>query len=330
MAAEDKDPNALIEENVPKLLDSSNSTREQALSTLLHHLQTAYNKRRYPTDANKRSLSAGLIRLYQNNKYSPTGLGRRDLIQGITRYGENEIAKPFVLKLLNDGPQVERDAALAVLGAPGGVSGPEFYDKVADLAKRGLINAEGRTTMLARVDKARALAEVIHGVETASDKTQFLYSAWALQDYYRRPEDFKLILPRIKEFGLTGTNSFRGGDGTFWVDADLLAQYTSSAKGKELEIALEIMESNSSLCKPVTVPTLIRALKDAAPKNRTLAARALKKAWGFGEADKAVIKTSLQAALEKETDAETRKTLLNVLRRMGLAEEIQRKQRVPI
>lgn len=303
------DPNKTIQDNLPGLKSRS----EQAFSTVYQKLMFSYNEQRFPTDENKQLLSRELIKFYESS-----GSPKERIVEALAKYGDNQYAKPFILKVLAGSNGGERDSALRMLGAPGGVSGPELYDKVKELANKGQIKSEGRTTMLARVDKKRAFAEIIADLKTTKDKEHFIYSAWALQDYYRDPDNYRYIVPRIKEFGIASdgrvmNKSFRGGSGIGWMNADLFGQYIEKAPKARAKEAFDIMAHEGQLCTPANLPLLFRMLKDDDAEVRLWAAQGLYKTAEYG-GDAAPIKTNLKTAISVEKAAATKAAMETALK----------------
>lgn len=313
-----------LDKHLPGLRSKNRGTREAAIRELHQELMKAANlQHKYPQGAARKQLSQDLVNLYRQTKdkdYSHPSI-RRGLIYDIVRYGDDVVAKPFVLNLLESGSTEERGEVLRVIGAPGGVGGGEVYDKVADLAKRGIVNKESRTTLLARIDKERALPEILNDIDSAQDKMQFISSARTLQNLYQRPDDFKRMLPRLKTLGLDKRGSFKGGNGLFWVDANLLTRYIETAKGADLILALETMTADSTLCAPAAVPALTNKLKEADPKARALAATALGKAAEDTRVDIKGIKAALKEALGKESVVSTADSMKSALNYIDLFEK---------
>lgn len=312
---------AIVDKEILRLR-ASPKEREEALKTLNTELM---NDGRAPIQpATRKKLSQELVRLYTQTKdadFSHPSI-RRGLIYNVVRYGDNDSGKPFILRILDRGTEGERTEALRVLGAPGGVSGPEIYDKVEELAQRGLVSQESKATYLARIDKDRARPKILSELSSTGNKRVFVYNARALQDYYRRPEDFKRIIPRLIQFGLAKKGSFDGkSNGLFWIDATLLASYVDTAEGEDLRVVLELMTQYSPLIKPASVPTITRKLENAAPRIRVLAAQGLETAANYNLEDVAGIKASLRAAADKEQDAVTKTALQESLMRIERREQ---------
>jgi hypothetical protein len=323
--APDSEIHASIEQNLPKLRAQDKKIREEAVKTLHESLLKAANTRNaYPQGLARKQLSQELTELYNRTKDSDFSdkAVRLSLIYDLARYGDNEIAKPLILRILDRGSKEERAEALRGLGSPEGVSGDDLYAKIEDLARRKIITDEAKTTYLARIDKNRALVKILDEVRTTRDKRKFLYSAWTLQDSYGRPADFKTILPRLKELGLTERRSFDGkSDGLFWIRANLLAAYLDIAQGKDLKLALELMAQYSSLTRPASASALIRQLDNTDPQNRMLAARALEQVAGRSRSDKRAINAALSEAIQKEAGSQTKKALQDSLDRIAKAEQ---------
>lgn len=314
----------VVDKQLPRLR-ATRKEREEAIKILDGELMAAWNsgRMRMPA-ATRKNLSEELTDLYVRTKdadFSHPAI-RRGLIYNVVRYGDNEVGKPFILRILDRGTEGERTEALRALGAPGGISGPEIYTKVEELARRGVIKQEAKTTYLARIDKARALPQILNEISSTSDKRVFLYNAWALQDYYKRPEDFKKTIPRIKHFGLAKKGSFDGkSNGLFWIDAKLLAAYVDTAQGEDLRLALELMNQHSALIRPTSVPALSKQLDAADRRIRILVGQALETAADYTLEDASGIKALLRGAVDKEQDAEVKRLLQDSVSRIERREQ---------
>lgn len=314
-----------LDKNLSKFRSPDRKMREEAVRELHEKLTVIANSRdAYLQGEARKKLSQEFAQLYTKTKdkdFSDPAL-RLGLIYDLARYGDNDVAKPFILRLLDRGNKEERAEALRGLGSPGGVSGNDLYDKIEDLARRKIITDEAKTTYLSRIDKNRAIIKILDELRSTKDKRKFLYRAWTLQDSYRRPADFKEILPRLKELGLTQSRSFDGkSDGLFWVNADLLAAYVDIAQGNDLKLALEMMAQYGSLTRPASAPALMRRLGHADPQIRVLAAQALEKVMGRSLADKKSINAALDSALQKESDPQAKKSIQDAISRIARADQ---------
>lgn len=314
-----------LDKNLVQFRSSERTAREAAVRELHEKLTVAANSRNvYPQGEARKRLSQELTQLYTQTKdkdFSDPSL-RLGLIYDLTRYGDNEVAKPFILRILDRGSKDERAEALRGLGSPGGISGDDLYAKIEDLARREIITDQAKTTYLARIDNERALTSILREVRSTRDKRKFLYSAWTLQNSYRNPTNYKDILPRLKELGLTQRGSFDGkSDGLFWVNAELLAAYIDIAQGSDLRLALEMMAEHAALTRPASAPALMRRLEHADPAVRTLAAQALEKVLSRSMSDKKSIYHALDSAAEREVDPNTRNQIQAVISRAARGDQ---------
>jgi hypothetical protein len=304
------DPNKAIQEYIPRLQSGTRDMRDKAFGELFQKLMFAYNKDNFPTDGNKQKLSLGLIKFYESN-FIVRSTPRNLIVEALAKYGDNQFAKPFILNVLDGSNDDEQNAALRMLGAPGGVSGPEFFDKVKQLAAKRKIKSQAIPTFLARANKEMARPGLIEDLKTTKDQENFIYTAWALQDNYRDPANYRYIVPRLKEFGLASdgrimNHSFRGGSGIGWIDPDLFSQYVETATNSLDKEAFGIMILDSHLCGPSTVPMLIRMLRNEDPTFRLMAAQGLHRSSGYSLADKKSIKANLKTAIDLEKTASTK------------------------
>lgn len=314
-----------IDTYLPKFKSADKKIREDSVLGLHKALQSAWNTRGvFPQGATRKQLTQELSHLYTQSENSDftDAATRARLIYDLARYGDNEVAKPIILRVLDRGSRQDRFEALRGLGSPGGVSGEDLYKKIEELAGRGVITKEAAATYLSRIDKERALTKILQELRTTRDKRTFVYRAWTLQNTYRRPEDFKEILPRINEFGLTKSKSFDGrSDGIFWIDAGLLASYVDMATGADLKLALKMMAQHSLLTRPESSPPLIRLLESPEPEIRILAAQALEQVSGYSLSDKKSINTALQRAIRREEEFRTKSALQTSADRITSAEK---------
>jgi hypothetical protein len=314
-----------LDKNLVQFRSSDRKVREAAVRELHEKLTAVANTRSaYPKGESRKKLSQEFTQLYTQTKdkdFDDPSL-RLGLIYDLARYGDNEVAKPFILWILDRGNKDERAEALRGLGSPGGVSGDDLYAKIEDLANRKIITDQAKTTYLSRIDKNRALVKILGELRTTKDKRKFLYSAWTLQDSYQRPADFKEILPRLKELGLTQNRSFDGkSDGLFWINAELLATYVDMADGSDLKLALGMMAEHGSLTRPVSAPALMRRLSHTDPQVRALAAQALVKVMGRSQVDKNAINAALNSALQNEQDPQAKKSIQDSIARIARADQ---------
>lgn len=305
----------MVTEHMGALRMADKLKQEQAVSSLRTGLMLACNANgKLPKMETSKALSESLVAYYnaESNNQSFSSSARRDVIQTITLYGDDVVAKKFVLRILEKGAKEEREAALAVVGMLA-VTGDDVYAMIEQLVKRKLIPLRDRTTVLARVNKEKALPEILKDVAASKDREIFLYSAWALLEYYRRPEDYGRILPRIKELRLGEPNSFKNTDGLFWMKADLFAAYLDQVRGEELISALAFMEAFDAVRRPTSAPAVQRKLGDGSPQARASAARILAKLSEYSKADRTSIKESLRHAESAETDQQVKKTIQGAL-----------------
>lgn len=324
------DPNKTIQEYLPRLDNGTRTERDKAFGELEQKLSFAYNKNNFPSDENKQKLSLGLIKYYGRTilfRSTPRIL----IVEALAKYGDNQHAKPFILNVLDGSDTGEQDSALRMLGAPGGVSGPEFFGKVKELAVKRQIESRAIPTFLIRANKELALPGILEELRTTKDKETFIYTAWPLQDYYRDPDNYRYIVPRLKEFGLASdgilsNKSFRGGNGIGWIDADMFSQYIEKAPQPEAKEAFGIMVLDGLLCKPSTVPMLMRMLKHEDPAFRLLAARGLRKAAGYSHSDKSIY-SKLKEAYAAEKDESTKTGIKTEIDTMDRHEMMRQRSR---
>ena len=330
MAAEPKnvEAEACIERELPKLDAGTDEDRLKALVSLDGSLRRLANRRAHPRMDSRRRLAKELMRLYEKASADSTQGSRiRDTIaQMLTSYGDDTIARPAILNILDHGTKIQRDRVLATLGTPGALSGPEFYSKIDELVAKGSIKESHRTTFLARIDKEKALPEILKVLKVSNDKESVLYAAWALQDYYQRPGDFALILRRVKEVGLDKSYDKRG-DGLFWVNRELFSKYIAEASGDDLTLALDLVGRHAALRSTSGIPMLEKKLDDADPRVRELAAKALAESSASARANWTSMAERLRVALAKEQTPSVRLAMEDAIRRIDETEKEWQKLR---
>lgn len=302
---EDSGIQAVINKRLPKLTGTDKKAREAALTELDSELQkTNILERRFPGPKARVQLSRELITIYNNTTDADftDPQVRKDIIRLLADNGDKDVVKPFALKLLDRGSDAERKELVTYLGMRTPLTGDEYYDKVVELVGKGVLPQKMKDGLLARLNKDRALPEVEKDLDSAQDKEQFLAAARILQNYYRRPEDFKRFLPRIKEFGLDKPNSYAGGDGIFWIDPEVYAAYINSAAGSDLRLALELLVRDSTLVRRGSLSILVSKLDNGDPAIRILVANSLRGLAGWTPDNNADILDILKTASSHEPD----------------------------
>lgn len=299
---------ATLDELLPKIHSSSSFGRSDALGALMHRLdRVQHDHNLAPVGADQRRLAQELIGVY--SEIAGSGAhdedSKRLIVLVLTKFGDREIAKPFILRILDTCSMPERFDILNTLGLEHGLGGPDFYAKIESLVQKGVISPEWRTNFLVKVDKQRALAEMIKDIKTTTDRKIFMHAAANLQDYFRQPDDYRLTLRRAKEFGLLKTD-FLGPYGLFWINYNLLAEYLKIAKGEDLHLCLEVMGTSPALVAPAAIPVLIEKLSDPDPVTRRLAIHPLHMGSYHGRVNQGPVLEAIRAALSKEPDPNIR------------------------
>lgn len=306
---EDPEIEQCLDKYLPRIVGKDRKEREDALRRLRYDLQDLGNaKRKHPGKRAKKQISQTLIQVYRDTSAKDFDLdgGHTAILGTITQYGDDEIAKPFILNLLENGTDEERGEITRYLGWGRGITGDDVYDKVDELTKRGVLKREMRL-LLPSLNKDRALPEIERTVRSSKDKREFINYARALQEEYRRPDDFKVFLTRIRELGLDKWDGFEGSHGLYWIDPELFAVYLGSATGVDLRLALEMSRINPRLSSPAIAPVFQQKLTDPDSKSRVLAAQVLRETANSALADRQAIRSSIQQALAAENDATVRR-----------------------
>ncbi|MFA5161410.1 MAG: HEAT repeat domain-containing protein [Elusimicrobiales bacterium] len=313
---EDPEIEAIISEQLPKIKKARGSDKIQELAKLQINLQLVDGRRgKLPLQKTKKTLSRELIAMYEGITGADdisTGI-KEDILDLISKYGDTEYAKPFLMGMLEQTTYQQR--AMILRSAAGrALSGKDVYDEVESLAKRGMIDNGWHYFLLMDIDKARALPMINEVVDTTKDKNLFYYAAWRLQDTCRNPQDFKRFIHRVKELGMSVPR-------LSWVNKDLLAAYIDSSQGEELFLALEFLAKDWTNTSPEAVPMLVRKLKNKDPRIRILIVKILKgmATGASGTVNVADIKDVLKDLQKNDPDAGIRmqaQTSLAAIERM--------------
>jgi len=324
-AAEHPDIEKIVSDGLRTLETGDTDQRRAALHSLEYDLRDIGNKTHvYPNDETRMRLSSSLAPLYQKwSQDRPQYSIELGHIVNVLAANGNESVKPLLLEILASAPDKEKRPVLFFLGRHPHLRGDDVYKKTEDLIRQGVISWEGKYTFLARIDSGRARGEILNVIQKSTDAPVVMFAARALQDEYRQPNDYQIIIPRLYSLGLDRYDAFRGGDGLFWIDNELLSQHIHSAKGEHLIWVLKLVAEHGHLHHKTIEKSMTDFdgyLLDVSPEVRSWAAKALYRAAGYDPklyADRVIAK--LESAAEKEQDISVKRKI---------SEELDKTQRL--
>lgn len=177
-------------------------------------------------------------------------------------------AKEFVLKVMTDGPQDLREAAVARVGSPRGVRGPSVYAKVRELGDKGLIPDELLPSALRRTGGLKAREALVTLMKSTDSVKLIAGCAIALQDY-RDPALMGEVLERLEQ-----TGRLESGAKMPWISAALLDAHMKTAERAQFRRGLEAMAARPGLAK---LEHVRKGLESPDAETRRVAAVAVKK-----------------------------------------------------
>ena len=216
-------------------------------------------------------------------------------------------SKAFVLKVLDEGPQVLRDEAVSRLGSPRGVRGASLYAKVRELAEKGLIPDQLLPQALRRTGGLKA-REVLVSIMKSTDSAKLVtHCTVSLQDY-RDPALMGDILERLEQVGrLDSTGKMP------WIGAGLLGAHMKDADRAQFRRGLMAMAARPGLVK---IEHVAKGLESTDSETRRYAAVAVRKAVVAKVLSPEQGETLLAGRLQTETEPVLKAELTGGLERV--------------
>ena len=202
-------------------------------------------------------------------------------------------SKAFVLKIMTEGPQTLREAAVSRVGSPRGVRGPSVYAKVRELADKGLIPDEILPQALRRTGGLKARDTLVALMKSTDSAKLVSGCAVALQDY-RDPALMGDILERLE-----ATGRLDSAGKMPWISAPLLDAHMKTADRSQFRRGVMAMAARPGLAK---IEHLKTALDSPDAETRKAAVAAVKKAVVAKVVDAEQGETMLANRLQTETE----------------------------
>lgn len=216
-------------------------------------------------------------------------------------------SKEYVLKVMAEGPQDLREAAVARVGSPRGVRGPSAYAKVRELGDKGLIPDELLPSALRRTGGLKARETLVTLMRSTDSAKLIGQCAVALQDY-REPALLGEVLERLEQ-----TGRLESGAKMPWISAALLDAHMKSADRPQFRRGLSAMAARPGLIKLEHVQT---GLESPDAETRRVAAVAVKKGVVAKVIDARMGETMLAGTLKTETEPVLKAELTGGLERV--------------
>lgn len=232
----------------------------------------------------------------KNPDDSPEGLDiRRRAVGLIAGRASGPVARTFVIKVLEQGPQLLREEAALRAGVAGGVRGPSVYAKVKELGEKGQLPDSILPTALRRTGGAKAKEGLLALMRSTDSAKLIAGCAVALQDY-RDPELLSSVLERLEQVGMLDTASRLP-----WISPKLLAEHLKAADRSGLKRGMMAMSARPVLVKDAVVHAT-RGLESPDAETRRYAAMAVKKAVVAKFVDAKQGESLLAGRLQTETE----------------------------
>jgi len=216
-------------------------------------------------------------------------------------------SKEYVLKVMTEGPQDLREAAVARVGGPRGVRGPSVYAKVRELGDKGLIPDELLPAALRRTGGLKA-RETLVSIMRSTDSAKLVAGcAIALQDY-RDPALLGDVLKRLEQVGRLDSAGKMP-----WISAALLDAHMKTAERPQFRRGLAAMAARPGLIK---IEHVRKGLESPDAETRRIAAAAVKKGVVAKVIDAQQGETMLAGTLKTETEPVLKAELTGGLERV--------------
>lgn len=182
-----------------------------------------------------------------------------------------KVSRDFVLAKMEEGPAEVRVEAIKRVGSPKGVRGAAVYEKVLELAERGLAPDADLPQALRRTGGRKARS-VLTALMSSTDSAKLIRGcAVALQDYHD-PELLAPVLERLEQVGLLDDAGKLP-----WLSARLLDEHLRTADKASFRRGMIAMSARPGLVKS-GLSHAERGLQSLDADTRRYAAIAVKKA----------------------------------------------------
>ena len=311
-----KTPDDVVAEYVPQLGKDS-QTKNKALIYIESELLKFRNQeQKVLNNKSREDLMHALITEYTKatGRDKETEKTKELIAELLAQHGSTSEAHQFVFKIIETEPENIRNQALAWLGSADGVSGDDAYDKVNEWVKKGIVNKNRCPSLLLRLNKKRAMPEILHLADTTMDREEFFYTALALQDsgavgemsrVYRRVRELKMDT-KYKDYP----------DGLYWIDGKKMEAYLKQATGDDLIAVLDVISVTPSVVTHPMIDMFIDKLNDSDSQIRLRVIKRLERASENPRFDSLKIEKAFESALNTETNQKIKEALSTSLRQV--------------
>lgn len=263
-------------ETINRLLGDVQSARRdslqlnRAIRKLGVQLQNNRNMKVHMSSATTANVTSQLVEIF--NALDDQGMNSANKLRIIETIGfsdSSQLAQRFVLSLMDNGTEKQREMALWSL-SPKGVHGDAVYKKIKGLITKGVIKEEDSYGYLKRADAKKALPEIQKFLSTTKNPRQFVGVGLLLSDYgdpalidvlINRQEDF-----RVQEPG-SAKDAIEHHEPAAAVSSDLLRKYIEVNEGEKVAKALRLFKKKGT-SGDNDVPLLERKLRSTDKKTR--------------------------------------------------------------
>ena len=263
----------VIETYISSIAEGTDVGRQVALGSLLDELEgPEFAKSALKPESAEAFANAAIAVVESTGAETPPTSELKDRVAGfLASRVRGPVSRDYVLKTLDQGPAEAREAVLAGIGGPLGVSGRRVFEKVQEINAKGLITGETLPGVLQRTGGKKALEPIVAIMKSTDNVKVISACVIALEDI-GEPSVFGPALERLEATGMIDKPKALP-----WISGVLFSKYMETAQGSALSRGIKAMRTRPSLVK-LGLPALEKGLAVGDAETRRAAAEAIKKA----------------------------------------------------
>lgn len=262
----------VIETYLPSVTEGTDVGRQVALGSLIDELEgPEYGKAEMKPESAEAFAKAAVAVAETTGEGAPSEELKGRVAGFLAARTHDQTSREFVLKSLENGSSVLREAALDGLMNPRAMTGRRIFEKVADLGTKGLINSRQLPGLLRRTGGKKATLPIVSIMKSTDDAKVISACVIALQDI----GDPAVLGPSLERLEATGM--IDKPKSLPWLSAALFSKHMETAEGSALARGIKAMRTRPSLVKQ-NLDAVAKGLEKGDPETRRAAAEAVKKA----------------------------------------------------
>lgn len=245
--------------------------QQAALGSLLDVLQGPEYAQAAIKPATSEEFAKAAVAVIESSETETTPELKTRLAVFLASKTRGRVSRDYVFKTLDEGGDDARKAVLEHLGSRDGIGGRKVFEKVQELASKGMIDEKTLPAVLRRTGGKKATEPITALMKSTDSEKVVSACVIALQDI-GEAANLGPALERLEQIQVIDSPEHLP-----WISPKLFSQFMEKAEGPDMVRGIKVMRSRPSLVKS-GLPALEKGLSAANPATRRAAAEAVKKA----------------------------------------------------